>query len=92
MRREPAVYKALAIGGFFRVAAQQEDELAPPAEPGGADGEGGGFVSAEGVEEIVQAGFRDGEAVVVQEGDEAGDYVGEREAVVQDSVVSIYNR
>lgn len=49
-------------------------------------------MSAEGVEEIVQAGFRDGEAVVVQEGDEAGDYVGEREAVVQDSVVSIYNR
>ena len=91
MRREPAVDKALAVGGFFRVAAQQEDELAAPAESGGAEGEGGGFVLAEGVEEVVDAGFGDGEAVAVYEGDEAGHYVGEGEAVGAGSVFSICN-
>ena len=72
MRREAAIDEAfVAAGGFFGVAAEEDDELAAPAEAGDADGEGGGFVGAEVGEELVNAGFGEGVAVVVYEGDEA---------------------
>lgn len=69
---EAAVDKALPIGGLFRIATKQEDELAAPAEASRAEGQGGDFIGAEGMEKIVDTGFSNREAGIVAPGDEAG--------------------
>ncbi len=75
MSCETAVNEALPVGGLFGVTAEQEDEFAAPAETSCANGERGGFVGAKAVEEVVDAGFSDGEAVAIEKGDEGGDRV-----------------
>jgi len=82
VRCETAVDEALPVGGLFRIAAQQKDVLAAPTEAGGAEGQGGGLVGAEGVEKFVDAGFGDGGTGVVKEGDEARYHVQQWQAAL----------
>lgn len=72
------IYQVLAGRRLFDIGAEEDNKFAAPAEAGGADGKGSGF--AKFGEEVKNAGFGYGLALVVQEGDHVGNYAEAREA------------